>query len=241
MRISLFFCAAALVLLQSSAVADPPKLVSTSPPFWATNVNPSTNTLSLTFDQSMRTRFSDWFGKDVLSPDSSLKTTFSADHLSCSVDVHLNPGRVYICGLNERGIPGVGFQNEKGLTLRPTYLVFQTAGSAAPNDAPPHVKGIFPAHGAEQVDSMRVRSIVISFDQPMNTLQHGLHLFENGTPIDISRVPFAYSPDGRTFTLPYNLKPKTQYRLELNSIYDIGFSRATRVPLWPVRITFTTA
>src|SRR5947209_15005551 len=105
--VSLFFCA-------TLAFAEPLNLISTSPSSWAANVNYMTQkTISLTFDQPLRARFTDWIGFDVLSPPSNLHTTFTSDHKSCSIEVRLEPGRVYICGLNERGIPGVGFQNEK--------------------------------------------------------------------------------------------------------------------------------
>jgi Bacterial Ig-like domain len=223
-------------------LADPLKLTSTSPQFWATNVSPTTQkTISLTFDQRLRARLTDWIGLDVLSPPSDLQTTFSPDHMSCSVDVHLDPGHVYICALNGRGIPGVGFQSEKGLSLPATYLVFQTAGTVAQQDAPPHVLRTIPQHGATGVDGERVRTISITFDKPMNIKKHGLHVFENNNPIDVSRVQPVYSPDGLTFTVPYNFKPAMQYRLELNSINDIGFSGANRAPLWPVQVSFTTA
>ena len=96
-----------------------------------------------------------------------------------------------------------------------------------------------PANDA-QVDPIRTTSIAMTFDQPMGTKKHGLHLFENGKPVDISKLAFAYSADGRTFTLPYSFRPGTQYRLELNNVADIGFSRANRVPLWPVQISFLT-
>ena len=46
-------------------------------------------------------------------------------------------------GLNERGIPGVGFQNDKGISLKPTYLVFQTAGNRLAEDAPPRASKHF--------------------------------------------------------------------------------------------------
>ena len=228
-----------VVAFATLAFAEPLKLVSTSPQFWATNVSVSQKTISLTFDQRLRSTLTDWIGLDVLSPPSDLQTKYSADHMSCSIGVHLDPGHVYICALNGRGIPGVGFQTEKGVPLPPTFLVFQTAGTPAPDGAPPRVKEIIPANGG-QIDPARTRAIVITFDQPMETKKRGLQVFENNNPVDISKLPFTYSPDGRTFTLPYNFRPGTQYRLELNSVSDIGFSRANRIPLWPVRVSFTT-
>lgn len=222
--------------------ADPLKLVSSSPDFWATNVNASEQRkVSLTFDQPLRARMTDWVGLDVLSPPSDLQTKFSSGNTFCSIDVHLEPGHVYICALNGRGLPGVGFQTEKGLALPPTFLVFQTAGNVASQDAPPQVLRTFPQHGASRVDSSRVRSITVTFDKQMNPKKHGLHMFENNTPVDLSKAQVLYSADGLTFTLAYPFKPATQYRCELNDIHDIGFASANRVPLWPVQLSFTTA
>jgi hypothetical protein len=74
----------------------------------------------------------------------------------------------------------------------------------------------------------------------MNVKKHGLHIFENNVAVDISKAQFGYSADGMTFTLAYPFKPGMQYRCELNDVHDIGFSAATRVPLWPVQLSFTT-
>ncbi len=225
----------------SVASADPLKLTATSPELWATNVNSANQKrISLTFDQPLRARMTDWIGLDVLSPPSDLQTKFSSDNTSCSIDVHLEPGHVYVCALNGRGLPGVGFQSQKGLVLPATFLVFQTAGNVAPQDAPPRVVRTVPQHGAV-VDSTRVRSLAVTFDKPMNAKTHGLHLFENNVPVDISKAQSAYSADGMTFTLAYPFKPGTQYRFELNDIHNIGFAATTRVPLWPVQLSFTTA
>jgi hypothetical protein len=221
--------------------AEPLKLNSTSPQFWATNVNPALQKkVSLTFDQRLRARMTDWIGLDVLSPPSDLQTTFSPDHMSCSINVHLDPGHVYVCALNERAIPGVGFQNEKGLALPPTYLVFQTVGNPSPEDAPPRIIRTIPDNGT-QIDVAKVNAISVIFDRAMNVKKHGLHLTENGGAIDPTKSQFSYSSDGRTFTLAYRFKPAAQYHLELNSTQDIGFSSAKRVPLWPVQLSFTTS
>ncbi|MEY2561466.1 MAG: hypothetical protein QOG51_1881 [Verrucomicrobiota bacterium] len=225
----------------SSSQAEPLKLVSTSPVLWAINVDSAAQkTISLTFDQRLRGRMTDWIGLDVLSPPSSLQTAFSTDQMSCSIPVRIEPGRVYICALNGRGLPGVGFQNEKGSSLPPTFLVFQTAGAPAAENIPPHVTKTIPSHGATALDPTKVKSVTVSFDAAMDTKKHGLHLLEDKQPVDVSRSAFQYSADGKTFTLAYDFKPSKTYTLELNNVHDIGFSRATRVPLWPVQFTFTT-
>jgi hypothetical protein len=237
-----FFCLSYVFTALSVALAfDPPQLISTSPQFWAVGVNAARQkTVSLAFASRMRAGFSAWFGPSSVAPESFSETTLSADGLTFSLGVGLAPGKVYAFGLNELHIPAVGFQTEKGISLPPTFLVFQTAGNVASQDAPPHVIRSSPQHGAT-VDRARVQSLVIAFDKPMNTKKHGLHMFENNNPVDLSKAQFAYSPDGLTFTLPYAFKPATQYRFELNDIHDIGFSATNRVPLWPVQISFNTA
>lgn len=232
----------AVVFAASIVTAEPLKLVSSSPQFWATNVNAATQkTISLGFDQPLRGTMTDWIGLDVLSPPSDLQTRYSPDRTSCSINVHLEPGRVYICALNERGIRGVGFQNQKAESLPPTYLVFQTAGTPQPNDAPPRLVRSIPAGNAQAVDAAKQNSITLVFDQPMNIKRHGLHLFEGSAPVELSSLRYSYSSDAKTLTVPYSFKPGTQYRLELNNIHDIGFSSANRVPMWPVTISFSTA
>lgn len=237
-----FLCVALFTLMLAIATAAPPKVVTSSPNFWAVGVDAlRQKTVSLTFDQAMRSAFWDWFGRDVLTPNSSLRTVVSPDRMTFTIDVQLEHGKVYICALNERGISGIGFQNEKGLSLPPTFLVFQTAGTPTPDDAPPVLLRTIPENGAHAVDSSKMNSITLMFDRPMNIKKHGLRLTENENPIDLSRSQFGYSADGRTFTLSYQFKPAMQYRLELNSTRDIGFASAKRVPMWPAQVLFTTA
>jgi hypothetical protein len=221
--------------------AEPPKLTATSPAFWAIGVNSANQkVISLTFDQPMRSGFSSWLGRSSVAPSSDAAPILSDNRLTFSLPVGLEAAKVYVFALNEKGIPGVGFQNDKGLTLPPMFLVFQTAGTPAEEDIPPKVVRVSPANGTQHVNSAMTKSVIITFDHAMNNKKHGLHLFENGKPVDISKAPFAYSPDGLTFTFSYKFKPSTEYRLDLNSINDVGFSRSNRIPLWPVRISFTT-
>lgn len=232
---ALLFCTALIL-----AAIEPPKIVSTSPTFWAVVINPSAQKkISLTFDAPMVPGFTAWLGRSSLAPEVDLNSTVSDDRKTFEMKVGLQAGKVYVFALNEKGIPGVGFQNDKGASLPPTFLVFQTTGNIAPQDAPPRVIRSMPQHGAT-VDPRRVQSLTITFDKAMNPKKHGLHMFENKNPVDISKAQFAYSADGLTFTLPYAFKPATQYRFELNDIHDIGFSATTRVPLWPVQIAFAT-
>ena len=154
--------------------------------------------------------------------------------------VTLEPGKVYILGLNERGIAGVGFQDTRGVAIKPAYLVFQTAGNAKPEDTPPHVLSTLPGNATQNVNPAQTQAITVQFDRVMETKKHGMHLWENKTQVDAKKVPFSYSADGKIFTLNYPLKSSTRYDVEMNSTEDIGFTATNRTPLWPVRFSFTT-
>jgi hypothetical protein len=241
MRRLLVVATVALLGAGNAQAFEPPKVVSTSPKFWEIGVLPAKQKLvSVTFDQVMRSGFWDFLGNNVLAPPTNYETAMGADLKSFGLQVSLQPGKVYIMGLNERGIPGVGFQNDRGISLKPTYLIFQTAGHPAPEDAPPRALSTLPANGAQDVNPATSRGITVIFDRGMETKKHGFHLFEEKRPIDLRSVTFTYSPDGKTFTLNYPLKPSTHYEAQMNSSEDIGFAATNRVPLWPVHFAFTT-
>jgi hypothetical protein len=224
-----------------SLAFEPPSVVLTSPKFWEIGVSPSRqNVIAVTFDQIMRSGFWDFLGNDTLSPQTNYETTMSSDLKSFSLRVTLHPGKVYIMGLNERGIPGVGFQNDKGISLKRTYLVFQTAGNPSQEDAPPRALSTFPGNGARDVNPAAIKTITVSFDRAMETRKHGLHLFEEKQPVDLTGATFNYSADGKTFSLTYAFKSSTHYEVQMNSIEDIGFAATNRAPLWPVHFAFTT-
>jgi len=231
------------VLLGSrfSLAFEPPRIVSTSPQFWEIGVSPSDQkTIAVTFDQIMRSGFWDFLGNDTLSPQTNYETAMGSDLKSFRLCVTLLPGKVYIMALNERGIPGVGFQNDKGISLKPTYLVFRTAGVPSPEDAPPHALSTSPGNGARDVNPATIRAITVSFDRAMEPKKHGLHLFEEKQPVDLTRAAFTYSADGKTFSLTCAFKSSTHYEVQMNSTEDIGFAATNRAPLWPVHFAFTT-
>src|SRR4051812_29440630 len=103
-----------LVLFLCSTVTGfsrAPVIASSSPPFWATNVNPSSQKeISVTFDQRLRYGFSSWIGPSSVIPETVGDSKMGADARSSSVSVKLEPGKVYVFALNEKSISGVGFQ-----------------------------------------------------------------------------------------------------------------------------------
>lgn len=218
----------------------PPKIVETSPKAWQVGANTTQKELSVTFDQRMSPGFTAWMGRSSITPPQfDVDSKISEDRRTFSIRADFQPGKVYVFGLNEKNLPGVGFQNERGQSAPPYFLVFQTAGNPAPDDAPPRVAGTNPPNNA-QVDPAKVKSLAITFDKPMQPAKHGLQILENGKEVDLSKAKFAYSGEGKVFTIGYDFKPSSSYELVLNSTQNIGFASAKRVPLWPVRFGFST-
>lgn len=238
MRFSLL--ALTLLLCLRTALSQAPQIVETSPKFWETGVRPTSKEVSVTFDQPLRYGFSSWLGAGSVLPETEVESNNSADGRVFGLSVGLEPGKVYAFALNEREIPGVGFQSPRGIPLRRHFLVFQTAGTPAPEDAPPRAVSTIPPHTAQQLDATRLKALTITFDRPMQATKHGLHMTENGKPVDLSTARFEYSQDGKTFVLAYEFKSSSAYQFELNNTQDIGFASSTRIPLWPVRLAFST-
>ncbi|MEO5755018.1 MAG: Ig-like domain-containing protein [Chthoniobacterales bacterium] len=229
-----------LVVVSSARGAEAPKVVASSPKFWEVGVSSSLKKVSVTFDQVMRSGFWDFIGNNTLPPPTDYEMSMGADLKSFGMQVSMQPGKVYILGLNERGIPGVGFQNDKGISMKPSYLVFQTAGNPSQEDAPPRVTSTSPASNSQEVNPAAIRAISVTFDRAMEVKKHGFHLLEEKKPVELKGVGFTYSPDGKMFTLNYPLKPSTRYEVVMNSTEDIAFAATNRVPLWPFHFSFTT-
>ena len=242
MKAPLYIVVGALISATGFAgPTDPPKITGASPGFWAVGVSTTAQkTISLTFDQRMRPDSAAWLGSDSLAPDSYGDSEISTDQRTITLPVSLSPGKVYALCLNQQSKPGIGFQNVRGFPLPRHYLVFQTAGAPAPEDTPPRVVSTIPATGSQQIDPAKVRSFSATFDRPMDPKKHGLQMTEAGKPVDLAAARFQYSPDGKTFGLAYDFKPSTSYEVTLNSTTNVGFATTTRIPLWPVRFSFTT-
>ncbi|MEP6956324.1 MAG: Ig-like domain-containing protein [Chthoniobacterales bacterium] len=224
----------------SATPAATPKVVDTSPKAWQVGASSSQKEISVTFDQPMMPSFTAWLGRSSVVPQVDVDSSISQDRKTFTMKAGLQPGKVYVFALNEKRIPGVGFQNMRGMSSPPYFLVFQTNGTPIPEDAPPRAVSTMPTHNAQQLDPSKLKSMSVTFDRPMKTDKHGLHMTESGKPVDLSTAKFQYSPDGKSFTLGYEFKPSSTYEFELNNTEDIGFVSAKRIPLWPVKLAFST-
>ncbi len=233
-------CILLMLMIGCAYAQQPPAIVEISPRFWQKGVSPALKGLSVTFDQPMRQGFSSWLGESGVLPDSQLESANSEDGKIFTLKASFKPGKVYVFALNEVEIFGVGFQTKRGKPLPKKYLVFQTSGNPGPDDSPPMAISTNPAHNSQELDPTKVTSLTVNFDKPMRPKKHGLHLIENAKPVDLAKVSFRYSPDGKTFSLDYRFKPSTRYEVVMNSTEDIGFAATNHAPLWPVRFAFTT-
>ena len=118
---------ASLTLFASAtlAFADAPKIVSTTPKIGATNVDPGTTALMVTFDQPMAEGFS-WTGGGEQFPTipNGKKPSWSADRKTCTLPVQLEPGKKYRLGINSKSYRN--FKNTSGESVTPTVFTFAT-------------------------------------------------------------------------------------------------------------------
>jgi hypothetical protein len=101
----------------------------------------------------------------------------------------------------------------------------------------PHVTGMVPANGQQDVDP-RTTAIVVTFDRPMRdqswaVVGGGEHFPKTGKP--------SYDQDRKVLTIPVELKPDWQYEFWLNRGKYDSFRSADGESLQPVRVTFRTA
>lgn len=219
----------------------PPRILESRPSFWEVGVSPvRVKRMSLTFDQPMRAGTSAWLGRSSVLPETRMEDEISPDYRTMYLGVELQPGRVYVFALNEKQIPGVGFQSSRGISMPRQYLVFQTSGTPSADDAPPSLARTAPSNGETGVNPARPGGIELVFNRPMRRKTHGLILFEAGQRVNLGEVKFQWSDDGLTFRLPRPLLPRTSYRIQLNANDNIGFVSAQRIPLWPREFSFET-
>ena len=111
---------------------------------------------------------------------------------------------------------------------------------AAANGGSDSAAVIPPKNGATDVDP-GLRVIRVEFDTPMSTDGYS---FTGGGPTFPS-IPEGQRPrwsrDGKTCTLPVELKPDAQYELGINSISHKNFASRWGVPLEPVVYKFHTS
>jgi hypothetical protein len=103
-----------------------PTIVSLEPANGAMNVDPNIDTIKVTFDMPMGAGMS-WTGGGPSFPKlaEGKKPSWSADGLTCTLPVVLEPGKDYQLGLNSASHKN--FQSRAGVPLAPVVYKFRTA------------------------------------------------------------------------------------------------------------------
>ncbi len=214
-----------------------PKILSTQPAIGATDVDPATTEIRITFDQEMASGFS-WTGGGDAFPKTTSKPRWEADKKTCVLPVDLSEGTFYRVGVNSTSHRN--FQNESGLPAEFRVIYFVTKGASdetIAKAAKPEVVSMLPANGAADVPALTTQ-LIVNFSQPMGggfswTKTDGTQPEGAGKPV--------WSEDGLVCTAPVTLKPGTTYSIGLNAAFANNFQSAHGVPLDPIVWTFTTA
>ena len=103
----------------------------------------------------------------------------------------------------------------------------------------PRVVSMSPPNGATGVDAAAVTAITITFDRPMREGNFAVFPVAKAALPTIKGPP-RFGADGRTVTIPSELKPGTSYGLQLNSPEHMAFVDMEGNPLAPLVYRFTT-
>ncbi len=109
-----------------------------------------------------------------------------------------------------------------------------------PKSEGPKIVSIIPENGAVDVDP-NLTEIRIVFDRRMRTDTFAV-MFRPGEEDQFPELAGRehYDAEETTFIIPVKLKPGWTYKFGLNSRQAAGFMDQKGVPLYPVKITFTT-
>jgi hypothetical protein len=219
-----------------------PVIVKTNPKIGATGVDPGLEEISVTFDRDMDVGGYSWTGGGEDFPQSPPDATAVwVDKRTCVLPVRLERGKFYRVGINSTSHQN--FRSELGVATPTAAIFFTTEGAPKSLERQvriPKVVKLTPKNGDKAV-SPDLKVIRVEFDTPMNT---GGFSFTGGGPT-FPTIPEGQRPrwsrDGKTCTLPVELKPDTQYELGLNSVSHKNFASRWGVPLEPVAYQFHTS
>lgn len=224
---------------QQAARRHAPRVVATNPPAGATDVDPNLKYISVAFDQDMQQGFSFTGGGPEFPKVPQGERPTWKDRQTCVLPVRLEKGRYYRVGINSTSYQN--FRSSAGLPVPPSAVFFTTQGAsqALKNQVRlPKVVSMTPENGAQDVDPS-VAEIRVVFDVPMG----GGFSWTGGGPtfpqIPGGKKP-SWSSDGKTCTLPVELKPGWDYVLGLNSVSHKNFQSKWGVPLKPMVYQFST-
>lgn len=215
---------------------EAPKIVSTIPAIGATDVDPATIEMSLTFSQKMGGGMS-WTGGGDAFPKITDRPRWE-EGKTCIAPIKLEAAKFYRVGVNASS-----FQNFQGTNGRPSefnVLYFVTKGATDEEKAKVELPGIAsmsPAKDAEDIDAVTVTELVVTFDRKMGG---GMSWTKADWLFPETTGRAQWNEDGTTCTMPVSLKSGTEYTLGINHPYANNFQSEWGVPVEPVVWRFTT-
>ncbi len=239
-RMELVFDKTASGDAQRSSRSRAPRVVATNPPAGATDVDPELKYVTVVFDRDMAGGYSFTGGGPEYPEIPEGKGPVWQDRRTCVLPIKLEAAHYYRVGINSTSYQN--FRSADGIPAPPSAIFFTTRGAdeAMKNRVRiPSIVSMVPANGATDV-SPDLNEIRVTFDMPMGA---GFS-WTGGGPrfpeIPQGKMP-AWSEDGKTCTLPVNLKPNGDYVLGLNSVSHKNFQSRWGVPLEPVVFQFSTS
>jgi beta-lactamase regulating signal transducer with metallopeptidase domain len=219
---------------------SPPSIVSTTPARGATDVDPGTKEITVTFDRDMGGGMSWTGGGPDFPPIPEDQKPQWRDKRTCVMPVKLQAGHYYRVGINSTSYRN--FRSAAGVPALTSAIYFTTRGASDALKAKtqvPKIVSLNPANGAQDV-SPGLKELRVTFDVAMGD---GCSWCGDGPQfpkIPEGKRPF-WTEGGKTAVLPVELQPGVAYELGLNSPSHKNFQSAGGVPLEPVLYKFTTS
>lgn len=110
---------------ETTLESAPPVVVKSTPVAGASDVDPATNEIKVTFSKEMQDGSWSWctLGDDSF-PETTGKPKYQDDRRTCVLPVKLRPGKTYAVWLNTEKFQN--FKDAQGRTAVPYLLVFKT-------------------------------------------------------------------------------------------------------------------
>ena len=231
--------AGGIACAEEGAADIPPKIVATTPAVGASDVDPATGEITVTFDRDMAKGFSWTGGGTNCPPGVDGRGPFWRDARTAVYPVRLQPGSFYRIGVNSKSRRN--FRSVAGVSAQPSAIFFTTRGAGGDQVdkmTKPAVLSMSPANGANAVDPSTAE-LRITFNVAMASGFSWTGGGVNYPPMREGERPH-WTEDHRTCVLPVRLEPNHAYKLGLNSPSHKNFKSAAGVPLDPVVYTFQT-
>ncbi len=234
-----------------------PTVVKSEPATLANDVDPGLTSINVTFDQAMADHSWSWTGGGETFPkDGDGKISYDAKHMTCTLPVKLEPGKVYFIGINSPSHRN--FKSATGKAAQRYALCFATKSADGkptpiPQDMLDEAKDINSAVGMGEPIVMRstpkalsdnvaptVSKITVTFDQAMHNGSWSWVGGGDTFPKDgVGKV--SYDATLKTCTLPVKLEPGKVYWVGINSPSFQNFQNRAGSPARRYVILFATA